>query len=142
MLKWSSMALAVTVLGLGCPAVAAEPEAAAMACPGSVAVIAGNGLSRSVHETVEVLYRRLGCDTHFIAHPGQRGIVAFNQRLVDGELMRMVAAEPEYQRAFSRSEYPVVELNRALWLHPDTQRYADLPIGYQLGGGMAKARSG
>lgn len=100
-------------------------------CPDSIAVIEGEDISQRVLKRLEPIYRQLGCDTQFIQMPGQRALVGFNQGVVDGELVRIHSTASEYQRPYSRSSVAVVEVQSALFVHP--QQQTTLPIGFQLG---------
>ncbi len=108
-------------------------EEASVACPKSVAVIAGTYISSVSLEKIRPLYRQLGCKTQFIDYPGQRGIVEFNHGEVGGELIRLPIVESRYEKEFVRSSVPVLEVKKALWSHPDRLHSADQLIGYQLG---------
>ncbi|WP_419904297.1 hypothetical protein [Kiloniella sp.] len=102
-------------------------------CPATLATIDKGSLSLLVVKTLGEIYQELGCRVRFMPYPGRRGIASFNNKQVNGEVMRIEKVERAYKRDFVRSSVPLMMLNSSLWQHPDSLAKADLPIGYTLG---------
>lgn len=102
-------------------------------CPKKMAIIEKGVISPAVGDVMKAVYLKLGCPVTFEAVPGLRGIQWFNSHEVDGELMRLPAAEASYERKFVRSSTPLFSLTYSLWLRPGQATKRTLPIGYSLG---------
>ena len=102
-------------------------------CPGTIAIIADDVVSNNVAADLEKKYAAIGCKPEFVPYPGKRGINMFNNRMVDGELIRIRDIDKAYKRPFVRSSVPVYSVNMALWSHPDQERKKGLPFGYVHG---------
>lgn len=121
--------LSTLMLCLSLPSVADEP----VQCPKKIAIATKGPLVAATLETFKKLYFQLGCRPEFLEVPGRRGILYFNEKLVDGEFFRLSLVEERYSRPFVRSAIPLFQISNALWLHPDEKKSERLPIGYVLG---------
>ena len=102
-------------------------------CPKTIATVAKGILSPIVAKTMKVLYGKLDCQVELVPLPGRRGILQFNAKRVDGEVMRLEKAEATYHRKFVRSSTPLYSLTFSLWRHPGGGDKPDMPIGYTMG---------
>ena len=100
-------------------------------CPQKLAHIDGDILSINVSKMIQRIYRRLGCTPQIEGLPGRRGIHAFNDGAIDGEIYRHPIIEPIYTRTFVRSTVPLFHLSNALWVFDQTPE--DKPVGYLIG---------
>lgn len=117
------------ILCLSLPTVANER----IQCPEKLAIIQNDRIVEAALSTFKALYSQLGCSPTFSEFPGRRGVLHFNESLVDGEFYRIPMVEGKYSRPFVRSAVPLFQLSNELWLHPDEVVRDRLPIGYILG---------
>jgi len=107
--------------------------AIAQYCPGQIAAIEGDPLSRDGALYLTQMYEKLGCKLEVRFLPGRRGVQEFNSADVDGELYRLRIIEDKYVRPFLRSVQPLFSLTNAVWVHPDPAIADAHPLGYVLG---------
>ena len=101
-------------------------------CPKKVAYVENDPMSQKSIVILQKLYADLGCPLQAVKLPGRRGPLHFNEGLVDGELLRAVAAEKNYSRAFVRSSVPLRNISNRLWRNPNDLDQAT-PIAFTLG---------
>ncbi|WP_417820646.1 hypothetical protein [Terasakiella sp.] len=102
-------------------------------CPERIGYIEKNVLSKLTLPIIRKVYEDLGCSSKFIALPGRRALSSFNQGQIDAEVFRLALVEKKYQRAFLRSQNPVLQLYSYLWVTPDYQETDQRPLGYVKG---------
>ncbi|WP_338188274.1 hypothetical protein [Thalassospira tepidiphila] len=101
-------------------------------CPKKIAYVENDPMSQKSIVILQKLYADLGCPLQAVKLPGRRGPLHFNEGLVDGELLRAVAAEKNYSRAFVRSSIALREIANRLWRNPNDQD-PSTPIAFTLG---------
>lgn len=111
------------------PAIADED----IQCPETLAIVQNDRVVDATVSKLTELYLKLGCSPILQEFPGRRGILHFNERLVDGEFFRIPQVEYKYSRPFVRSAVPLFQTTNRLWLHPDPKVRDSLPIGYIRG---------
>lgn len=84
-------------------------------CPKTLAAIKGDPLSQKATEIFRKVYAKLGCPIKITPLPARRGVLHFNQNLVDGELFRLPLIEPHYINPIARSNEPLFKLTNGLW---------------------------
>lgn len=89
-------------------------QAAADYCPKRIAVIQNTVALKEIEQIIHNIYKELHCDTRFMPMPAKRGVLAFNNAAVDGELVRLQAIEPFYKREVVRSD-PLAPAVLGLW---------------------------
>jgi len=89
-------------------------QAAAAYCPRQIAVIENQVALQEIEKIIRTIYQDLRCDTHFKHMPAKRGVLAFNNGAVDGELVRLQAIERLYERDVIRSD-PLAPAILGLW---------------------------
>lgn len=104
-----------------------------LSCPKKLATIATNVLSIEASKAITNMYKKLGCPVEMEALPGRRGIRHFNEKRVDGELLRIEKVELSYEREYIRSSVSLMTVSSSLWLHPDSGHQDKYPIGYVVG---------
>lgn len=112
--------------------VAAAPPATAgeaLRCPRRLALLDDNAAGADQAERLKTLYVRIGCPpVTILPLPGRRGLAAFNNGDVDGEVIRLEIIETEYTRPFVRVRIPMTRVEGHFWAR--TAAYAgDLAAG-------------
>lgn len=105
-------------------------------CPQQVAVIENKVALQEVEQIIRKIYKDLHCDTRFKHMPAKRGVLAFNNMVVDGELVRLQAIESLYTRKVVRSD-PLVPVVLGLWGRKNS---ADKVLGHVRGIAWQDAR--
>lgn len=122
------------LIALSLPAVAdSEIINKNIQCPEKLAIVQNGRFVDATVDKLKALYLQLGCRPTLQEFPGRRGILHFNEKLVDGEFFRIPLVEKQYSRPFVRSAVPLFQTSNILWLHPDEKVRERLPLGYILG---------
>ena len=103
-------------------------------CPRKIAVVDAKTLHEHIIARLRSAYLSLGCELNIVEYPGRRGVVEFNSGRVDGELNRQSVIEDEYHVPFVRTNVPLFETRRAIWIDRKSGMIdKKSPIGYLVG---------
>lgn len=102
-------------------------------CPKRVGYIEKNTLTLLVLPVMQRVYRDLGCETEFLNLPGRRGILAFNEQMIDAEMIRFRVVEDRYLVPFERGKVPLIQLKSYFWKNPALEEDRTIPFGYVKG---------
>ncbi|NIY77258.1 hypothetical protein HED22_16510 [Thalassospira sp. HF15] len=101
-------------------------------CPQKIAYVENEPMSQKSIVILQKIYADLGCPVQAVKLPGRRGLLHFNEGLVDGELLRAIVNEKNYSRAFVRSSVPLRTISNRLWHNPNAND-PSAPIAFTLG---------